>query len=164
MAIASTSYGKEEINQYPFINIYNEYDPIPFYAGASRAEADMLLTLATAEMAGMLNVEEACIKWGCDDGYSYSVWQIQCIDRPGRSWNDNRWLWYLREKLSLPKLTCNDLNINVIAAKAALTILRSFKKDTTINTMMKWGKSPNPQRRILLLQSIHNRIVKHRTS
>jgi len=149
----------------PIAETFDKFNPILTSIGASKFEANILLTLATAEMAGVQDVESACAKWGCDNGSSYSVWQIQCLDRPGNSWNKSRWLWYLRAKLETPELKCADLNADdVLAAKAALVILRSFKPvNNSIAMMLKWGSSPDPHRRILLLRAIHRKIVKRQT-
>jgi hypothetical protein len=162
--IAIPAYGKD-VESPPIDYMYEKYNPILISIGASPDEANMLITLAVAEMAGQLDVVKACAKWGCDNGTSFSVWQIQCINKPGKSWSANRWLWYLREKLNEPNLQCEDIHGDIIAAKSALVIMRTFgMRASPIETMLMWGKSQNPQRRVLLLNSIYNKVKKRRAA
>jgi len=154
----------------PVDQTYDRFNPILISLGASTFEANVLLTLATAEMAGTQDIDKACNRWSCDNKSSYSFWQIQCIDREGK-WNKSRWRWWLKEKLSMPNFKCSMLNEDdVIASRSALLILRAFnwgnliKKKDYITLMMRWGHGPDKHYRIIILRTIYAAIIKKRAA
>lgn len=147
----------------PFIDTYEKYSATLKHLGATKVEHDILITLATAETAGMVDVKKACALWGCDKKTSFSAWQIQCIDKPGNNWGTTRWLWYLRKEMKDPSLTCSDLTEDYdVAAEAALIILRAWGKGDPISLMLRWGPSPDKSKRIILLNSLYLKISGYR--